>query len=115
MLTIESIKVMAAEAVAAHPERFGTASAAKRGRNPRWPYVPVVKSATGSTSQVLSLAYATRQEALDKAQAHIDHLKTMTINRMADPSHRALRAWYGLARELDDEYKRAWYNVEAGS
>jgi hypothetical protein len=110
MTDIGTIKAMAAEAVAARPERFGTASASKRGRNQKWPYVPVVKSATGTTSQVLGLAYATRQEALDKAQAHIDHLKTMTINRMADPCQRALRAWYGLPRELDDEYKRAWYN-----
>lgn len=49
------------------------ASAAKRGRNPLFPYVPVVIRENGTTHNTnTKLAYATREEAVATAQAWID-------------------------------------------
>lgn len=48
------------------------ATAAKRGRNPRFPYVPVTVSPAGRTSQVLGAAFADRADAIAFAQKAID-------------------------------------------
>jgi hypothetical protein len=49
------------------------ANAVKRGRNPQFPYVPVVVRADGSTHYTNARnAYATRAEAIAFAQAWID-------------------------------------------
>lgn len=90
---------------------YGIASAAKRGRNPEFPYVPVVKltEADGSprqsmaqTSQLKGLAYVTRQEAVDRAQRHIDRGFADLEAKLGMPHHRALREWHGLPREFSD-------------
>jgi len=48
-------------------------SAAKRGRNPSFPYVPIVVRADGTSHNTnAAVAYATRQEAVDHAQRWID-------------------------------------------
>ena len=52
------------------------ASAVKRGRNPRFPYVPIVIRDNGRTHQTNSIkAFATRAEAVAHAQAWIDHAR----------------------------------------
>lgn len=54
------------------------ASAAKRGRNPRFPYVPIVIRADGSTHNTNTRnAYATREQAVAYAQLWIDTAKTV--------------------------------------
>jgi hypothetical protein len=50
------------------------ASAVKRGRNPAFPYVPVVLRDDGRAHNTNSVkAFATRPEAVAHAQAWIDH------------------------------------------
>lgn len=54
------------------------ASAAKRGRNPRFPYVPIVVREDGRTHNTNTKnAYATRDEAVAYAQKWIDHAQTV--------------------------------------
>ncbi len=57
------------------------ATAAKRGRNPRWPYVPIIEHATSRgdgkwplvrRQQLRAVAFATREEAVAHAQKTID-------------------------------------------
>jgi hypothetical protein len=83
---------------------FGEASALKRGRNPLYPYVPVIKITSGvgqkHTSQLLGLAYQTRDEALHRAQLHIDALRARVARQLSQPRYRALREDYGLPREI---------------
>lgn len=86
-----------------------TASAAKRGRNPAYPYVPVLDygpQATGvttrRTTQVLRRAFATRDEALAYAARMIDANITSLAAKLADRGQRALREFHGLPRELAD-------------
>jgi hypothetical protein len=84
---------------------FGIASARKAGRDPRWPYVPVilVTDDVGVTrqTQLRKLAFETRAEAVDAAERHITANKLLFAQRLADPRCRALRAHYGLPRELE--------------
>ena len=85
---------------------LGRPGARKTGRDQRWPYVPlVVHEATATCpkpweEQVVGLAYATRQEALASAEAHVAAQRSALAKKLADPSHRALRERYGLPREL---------------
>ncbi len=83
---------------------FGTATAAKRGRNPKYPYVPVVDHGAGRwtrTTQIRGLAYVTRVEAVDAAQRQIDTERESLVKRLSSPRHRALREQYGLPREIN--------------
>ena len=81
---------------------FGTASARKRGRNPDYPYVPVIERPNGTTSNpVRGRAYATRTEAVAAAQRQIDGRRRQLSDQLAQPRYRALREAYGLPRELD--------------
>lgn len=84
---------------------LGTATAAKRGRNPEWPYVPVIHhvnaDGTGEhTTQIKGKAFATRDEAVEYAQANIDHQRLLLAGQLLNPRYRALRAQHGLPREL---------------
>lgn len=79
---------------------FGTASANKRGRNPNWPYVPIVMHGQRS-EQIVAKAFATRPEAIAYAQAVIDARRDILAQKLADPRYRALREQHGLPRELD--------------
>ena len=88
---------------------FGVASAAKRGRNPNCPYVPVIKiRSDGSqlggygsarTRQLKGLAYTTRDEAVARAERQIDAAKRQFARDLCRPAKRALREYYGLTRE----------------
>lgn len=83
---------------------LGRPNARKAGRNPAWPYVPVIlrtdhAGATRST-QLIGLAYATRAEAVAVAAAHIDRARAALARDLADPRYRALRQQHGLPREV---------------
>lgn len=88
------------QVVASHD--FGTAAAAKRGRNARFPYVPIIKySAFGGqrTRQLRGLAYKDRAEAVARAQASIDASRRKLSEDLCRANHRALRQQFGLPRE----------------
>lgn len=85
----------------------GTPTAVKRGRNPRFPYVPIVDygpqsvgMATHRTAEVTGLAFTTRQEAVDAASDHIGQHRASLAVRLAHPRERALREYHGLPRDL---------------
>lgn len=87
-------------------QTFGVARARKRGRNPRWPYVPVVfhpepgRPDAGYEKQILGNAYATREEALACAELHIDTARHGFRYRLQQPKYRALRGQWGLPQEI---------------
>lgn len=97
----------AIDAVVAGMYANHTASAAKRGKNPKFPYVPVVKekidmySGVRTTNPTRNRAYATREEAVAVAQRYIDHYRAQKAHDLIKPSHRADREWRGLPREID--------------
>lgn len=85
---------------------FGRPTARKSGRDPRWPYVPVIDEThltdnhQTSTRQLLGVAYATRDEAVAAADRHIEALYSSLAARLAVPRHRALREQHGLPTEI---------------
>ena len=85
---------------------FGVASAAKRGRNPKFPYVPVIDHGWQDrgvhrtrTEQILGKAFETRDQAVDYAARVIIGRREELRTRLAKPNLRALRESYGLPRE----------------
>lgn len=89
--------VQIADAVAATD--FGAPTARKTGRNPAWPYVPVVLHGDRQ-EQILGKAFATRPEAVAHATKVISHRRTVLARQLADLRYRALREAHGLPREL---------------
>lgn len=83
-------------------QNFGIASAVKRGRRPEWPYVPIVDHGT-HTEQLRGLAYATRFEAVERAQKAINARREGLRRQLRDPGCRALREHFGLPRELQSQ------------
>lgn len=89
---------------------FGIPTARKTGRDPRWPYVPVIRPTVSELDrpgppghrQVLGVAYATRDEAIAAAARHIEALRASLAVKLANPGARLLREQYGLPRELAD-------------
>lgn len=83
---------------------LGTASARKSGRNPLWPYVPVIVHTddlgVDHQEQVLGLAFETRPEAVAAAQRRIVARRAQLAEKLANPRYRALRESYGLPREI---------------
>lgn len=77
----------------------GKPTAVKRGRNPRWPYVPVIDHGT-HTEQIVKRAFATRDEAIACAARVIEGRAADLARKLADPRYRALREQYGLPREI---------------
>jgi hypothetical protein len=75
---------------------FGEATAVKRGRNPRWPFVPVIRHATGRTEQVRGFAYETRDAARQQAAHFIalrkQSLEERLLQRVQDPAHLGIEA-----------------------
>jgi hypothetical protein len=86
---------------------FGEATAVKRGRNPKWPYVPVIATTdefgVTRTSQVLRVAYATRDEAVARAENKIAKERASLAKKLAERQYRALREHYGLPREIEND------------
>jgi hypothetical protein len=90
---------------------FGTPTAHKRGRNPEWPYVPVILSNTtapgggpgsGQASQIKGVAYATRDDAVAAAARCIEARRASLVRKLGERRNRALREQYGLPEELED-------------
>lgn len=91
--------------VAAFP--FGKASAAKRGRNPRFPYVPIIdfgEQETGQyrtrTEQIRRKAFEDRDKAVAHAQRVIDWRQADMRRKLCEPRYRAFRRQHGLPEEL---------------
>lgn len=90
------------------PDAFGVATAAKRGRNPQFPHVPIINHDPAGgvrmthTEQILTRAYADRQDAIDCAQRVIDNRRALHVRDLNTKGHRALREAEGLPRELAD-------------
>lgn len=84
---------------------FGRPTAAKRGRKSTLPFVPVVDythpSGRQHTKQLLGLAYATREEAVARAQRQIDANRAELRKQLAQPNLRALRQSKGLPRTIE--------------
>jgi len=106
MITAQDIE----QAVAAKSATgyFGEATARKGGRNPRWPYVPVVaytnpETGLRTTKQIKGLAYATRAEAVDSAARTIAAEQARVTAQLGQRAYRALRESYGLPRELENQ------------
>lgn len=62
------------------PAGTHTPGALKRGRNPRWPYVPTytwqpADGSRGYSQQIRGKAYATRAEALEYATRYVERLE----------------------------------------
>lgn len=96
----------AIDAVVAKANR-GRATAAKRGRNPKFPWVPIIDYGpqregvhVQRTSQVRGRAYRSREEAVAVAQAQIDRASEVMAAQLRQPTMRAMRSWHGLPREL---------------
>lgn len=86
---------------------FGKPSAAKRGRNPRWPYVPIIdfgEQPTGihrtRTEQIRGRAFAEREEAVAYAGRVIAARKADMERKLAEPRYRAMREQFGLPRDI---------------
>lgn len=97
------------EAIERWRAEAGTPDAAKRGRNPVFPYVPIINhtetlkggATRNRTEQVRGFAYITRDEAVQKAQAVIDGRVEYFKRKIDERGARALREQYGLPRELE--------------
>lgn len=95
---------------AAARHEFGKPSAQKRGRNPRFPYVPVIlhDATVGShrtevrQEQILAKAFVTRDEAVAHAADVIEQRRRSLIERLGEQRMRALREDHGLERELPE-------------
>lgn len=105
IVTMPMLAEQVEEIIAAHP--FGRASAPKRGRNSKFPWVPVIdygKQAIGvhatRTYQLRAFAYEAREAAVCAAQRAIDANREMMRSQMLNPRYRALREQYGLPREI---------------
>lgn len=91
-----------AAAVEADSKRgYHIASARKTGRNPKWPYVPVLLDDQGRQHQILARAFETRSEAVAYAEDHLARGRALLAEQLAMPNKRALREWHGLPREME--------------
>jgi len=93
-------------------QNFGIAQAAKRGRNSKFPYVPIInygEQVLGRhrtrTQQVPNRAYATAEAAIKCAQGVIDLRRNLFSEHLCSLPYRALREQHGLPRDLPTEGK----------
>jgi len=103
-MTYEEFKARAEEIAKDFP--IGTASAAKRGSSPKYPYVGVIANyfGRGGTHNPLGRsAFATREEAAAAVQAYIDDLRSHILTELMAPRMRANREQHGLPREIPSE------------
>lgn len=77
------------------------ASAAKRGRNPRFPYVPIFKWPSDrfgiATTQIQGKAFEDRDRAVAYAARYIERMKQNMRDNLAKPGCRALRQQWDVA------------------
>ena len=83
------------------------ATASKRGRNPKWPYVPIIihgddrrSNFHGRSEQIRAKAFETRDEAIDYASRVIAARKADLEQKIKTPRFRALRRQNGLPEEI---------------
>lgn len=102
-----------ARAIDAKPAIFGDPGARKSGRNPRWPYVPIIvhtdELGRKNTKQVMGLAYETQEAATARAEQEITAHRERTAQQLGERRFRALREQFGLPREIEtsDENDRS--------
>jgi hypothetical protein len=101
MMTFEAI------ATIIKARSWGTPTAVKRGRNPAFPFVPVVDHGEQwqgvhrtRTEQILGKAFATRPEAVEYATRIIEARKVLLAKTLMEPRMRALRKAHGLPEEV---------------
>lgn len=106
-MTAPTAPDLAAYTAAVDAAYFGEPTARKTGRNPKWPYVPVIAynvvpggPLVPRTHVLVKRAFATRAEAVDYAAAVIARMRASHVAQLAEPRHRALREQYGFPREL---------------
>jgi len=75
-------------------------SAVKRGRNPLFPYVPVLIYVGRTTNPARGRAFPDRASAIAFAQQCLDANKDRLRRAFNDPRCRATRRHYGLPEEL---------------
>jgi len=94
----------AVDYLVAHRLSTMTASAAKRGKNPDFPFVPIViDTRDGRTyNPAKGLAFAYRENAVSVAQDTIDESAIRHYSIATAGGHRAARERVGLPRELTD-------------
>jgi hypothetical protein len=107
--------------------RNHVANASKRGRNPRYPYVPIIITddtrAPGRKhqSQIQAVAYATRDEAVGYAQMTINFWRDRFRKQLIDPRMNAIRRQWGVSNaecsdpDLADRLARIFGDGEARS
>lgn len=105
--------------------QYHLADAQRRGRNPKWPHVPVILeprydpdrideiiAANGKLDrrldyrqrQLRGVAFATREEALDYARQRLNRDRTNMITQISHPTKgRAWRTHLGMPRDLLNE------------
>lgn len=98
------------EAIDAAIEKYrseaGYAAAQKRGRNPKFPYVPIIMHTVGGVcgngyqEQLLGRAFIDRAGAVAHAQFVLDVRAKAFERQLRDPRFRAMREQYGLPHEL---------------
>jgi hypothetical protein len=77
-------------------------SARKTGRNPKWPYVPVIECGVADVTgyrkwrQVMGIACATREEAVARAERRLEAERSGLADRLANPRNRSLRRFYDV-------------------
>ena len=88
-------------------QKFGRANAVKRGRNPKYPWVPIIDYGeqtqgvhTTRTEQIRKLAFAEREDAVNAAQKVIDARRDKFRHDLLEPRMRALRQQYNLPRDI---------------
>lgn len=89
--------------IADHPADHCKPSAIKRGRDARWPHVPVIQHPTGRTEQLRGFAFPTREEAIEHARKHLKTWRAHDEARVNLPNYRALRVSFRLPRELEPQ------------
>jgi hypothetical protein len=85
---------------------WGKPSARKGGRNPKWPWVPIInygedwRSRT-RTYQPRGVAFETREQAVEYASKAIAGQMELYRRMLHCPRQRAMREQYGLPREIE--------------
>lgn len=89
--------------IVATRDDFGKPSAVKRGRNPKFPYVPIIDFSTEyetRTEQIRGFAFIDRKQAIAHATKTIEFRRNELEKKLRDPRYRALRKSYNLPEEL---------------
>lgn len=79
---------------------LGEAIARKVGRDPVWPYVPIIKY-KAHTKQIMNRAFTTREAAIECAQQVIDKQREANRVMFLTPRYRAFRQQWGLPENID--------------